>query len=98
MTEKKKINLICERRLQHYFSVTSKALAIVKKSIIKGKEKEAKEIISMAENYLSDARHFEKQEHWVNAFAALNYSHGWLDCGVRLDIFNVKDDKLFTVK
>jgi len=28
----------------------------------------------------------------------LNYGHGWLDCGVRLDVFDVTDDKLFTVK
>ena len=34
----------------------------------------------------------------VNAFAALNYAHGWLDAGVRLDIFETDDNKLFTVK
>jgi len=94
----KKINLICERRLEKYFSVTEKAFSIAKKSVIKGKGKEAKEIIDMVENYLSDARHFEKQGHFVNAFAALNYAHGWLDSGVRLDVFDVKDDKLFTIK
>jgi len=52
----------------------------------------------MVENYLFDAKHFEDKEDFVNAFAALNYAHGWLDSGVRLDIFNVKDDKLFTIK
>lgn len=94
----KKINLICGRRLAKYFETTEKALGMVKKAIIKGREKEAREIISMVENYLSDAHSFEKQGHWVNAFAAINYAHGWLDCGVRLDVFNVKDNKLFTVK
>jgi hypothetical protein len=34
----------------------------------------------------------------VNSFAALNYAHGWLDSGVRLDIFKVRDNKLFTIK
>ncbi len=94
----KKINLICAKRLEKYKEITSKALAIAKKSIIKGKEKQAKEIIEMVSNYLSDAKHFESKEHYVNAFAALNYAHGWLDSGVRLDIFNVKDNRLFTIK
>ena len=98
MDKNKKINIICAEILKHYFSITEQALKIAKKSVIKGKGKEAKEIIDMVENYLSDARHFEKQGHFVNAFAALNYAHGWLDSGVRLDVFDVKDDKLFTIK
>lgn len=89
---------ITQQKLEKYFSITEKALKKVKKSIIKGKETYAKEIIDMVENYLSDARHFEKNKDFVNAFAAINYAHGWLDSGVRLDIFNVKDDKLFTIK
>ena len=89
---------ITKEKLEKYFRLTSKALTEVKKNIIKGKEKYAKEIIEMVENYLSDAKHFEKKEDFVNAFAALNYAHGWLDSGVRLDVFEVKDDKLFTVK
>ena len=89
---------ITEEKLKKYFDLTSRALKEVKKNIIKGKEKYAKEIIEMVENYLSDAKHFESKKDFVNAFAALNYAHGWLDSGVRLDIFNVHDDKLFTVK
>ena len=89
---------ITKAKLEKYFKLTSSALEQVKKAIIKGKEKEAVEIIDMVSNYLSDAKHFEKKGDYVNAFAALNYAHGWLDSGVRLDIFNVKDDKLFTVK
>jgi len=89
---------ITKVKLEKYFKLTSKALKKVKINIIKGKEDYAKEIIDMVENYLSDAKHFETKKDYVNAFAALNYAHGWLDSGVRLDIFNVKDDKLFTVK
>jgi len=89
---------ITNEKLEKYFKLTSTALKEVKKNIIKGKENYAKEIISMVENYLSDAEHFWKKGDFVNAFAALNYSHGWIDSGVRLDIFNVKDDKLFTIK
>lgn len=89
---------ITTEKLEKYFKLTSTALKEVKKNVIKGKEKYAKEIIEMVSNYLSDAKHFEKEKDFVNAFAALNYAHGWLDSGVRLDIFDVTDDKLFTVK
>jgi hypothetical protein len=91
-------NTITKAKLKKYFELTSKALEQVKKSIIKGKEKEAKEIIDMATNYLLDAKYFEEKEDFVNAFAALNYAHGWIDSGVRLSVFNVKDNKLFTIK
>jgi hypothetical protein len=92
------LDKITKEKLEKYFKLTETALKIAKKNIIKNKENYAKEIIDMVENYLSDAKHFEKKQDFVNCFAALNYAHGWLDCGVRLDIFNVSDDKLFTVK
>jgi hypothetical protein len=89
---------ITEEKLEKYFKLTSLALKEARKNIIKGKENYAKEIIEMAENYISDAKHFQNKKDFVNAFAALNYSHGWIDSGVRLDIFDVHDNKLFTIK
>ena len=89
---------ITKEKLNKYFKLTSKALKIAKKSVIKGKKNYAKEIFEMVENYLSDAKHFEKNKDFVNSFAAINYAHGWLDAGVRLDVFDVKDNKLFTIK
>ena len=89
---------ITKAKIEKYFSLTSRGLKEVKENIVKGKEKEAKEIIEMVGNYLSDARHFFDKDDWVNAFAALNYAHGWLDSGVRLEVFDVNDDKLFTVR
>jgi uncharacterized protein len=91
-------NIITKDKLEKYFTLTTKALEEIKKSIIKGKNKQAKEIIEMASNYLSDAKYFQKKEDIVNSFAALNYAHGWIDSGVRLGIFDVHDNKLFTVK
>jgi len=90
-------NEITKQKLKKYFNLTETALSEVKKNIISEKEAEAKEIIDMVENYVSDAHHFENKGDWVNAFAALNYAHGWLDSGVRLKIFNVSDNKLFTI-
>ncbi len=89
---------ITKGKLLKYFDLTETAFEKVKNNIFDGKESEAKEIIEMVGNYLSDAHHFEDNGDFVNAFAALNYSHGWLDSGVRLDIFDVDDDKLFTIK
>jgi len=91
-------NKITPQKIEKYFKLTSSALKEVKKKIIQGKEQEAREIIEMVENYLSDARHFESKKDFVNAFAALNYTHGWLDAGVRLGVFDVKNNKLFTIK
>jgi len=89
---------ITKQKIEKYLNLTSKALAKAKEKIIKGKESYAKEIIEMVSNYLSDAKHFQSKKDFVNSFAAINYAHGWLDSGVRLDIFNVNDNKLFTIK
>ena len=91
-------NTITKQKIEKYFNLTETALKEVKKNIIKGRESDAKEIINMVENYVSDAHHFFDKMDFVNAFAALNYAHGWLDSGVRLDVFNVHDNKLFTIK
>lgn len=90
-------NKITKEKLEKYYSLTNKALIIAKKSIAKGKEIEAYEIIQMVECYLSDSKHFEKKYDYVNAYGCLNYAHGWLDSGARLKIFNVNDNKLFTI-
>ena len=91
-------NEITSEKIQKYKILTKKALDIVKNSVIKGKEIYAQEIFEMVENYISDDDHFENKKDLVNAFAALNYAHGWIDAGVRLDIFDVDDNKLFTIK
>ncbi|MEX0920329.1 MAG: DUF357 domain-containing protein [Candidatus Pacearchaeota archaeon] len=89
---------ITPEKIQKYKNLTANALKKAKASTIKGKETEAKEITEMVSNYLSDSKYFEENNDLVNAFAALNYAHGWLDSGVRLGVFNVKDDSLFTIR
>ncbi len=91
-------NLVTKEKLEKYFEITEKALQITKKNINKTKQKEAEEIIEMVSNYLADAKYFKTEKRLVDSFAAINYAHGWLDCGVRLGIFKVKDDKLFAIK
>jgi hypothetical protein len=93
----KRQDKISKDKIEKYYKLSSRALEIAKKSIEKSKEKEAKEIILMVECYLKDSLHFEKNNDYINAFACINYAHGWLDAGARLKIFNVTDNKLFTV-
>ena len=90
---------ISRERLDRYFGLTSKALGVCKESVVAGREDDAAEIFEMVENYLSDAGFFDKEKgDLVLAFGCLNYAHGWLDCGVRLGVFEVTDRELFTVK
>ena len=91
---------ITDEKLAKYFDVTGRALAKVKI----GQEKKinwkasAEDFLDMAQRYFSDAQHFKDKGDIVNAFAALNYAHGWLDAGARLGLFNVgRDNVLFTV-
>ncbi|GAI28930.1 unnamed protein product, partial [marine sediment metagenome] len=46
---------VTKEKIQRYRTITSKAMKIAESSIVKGKEKEAKEIIEMVSNYLSDS-------------------------------------------
>jgi hypothetical protein len=47
--------------------------------------------------YLADGREFREADDPVNALAAFSYGHGWLDCGVRVGLFDVPEDTdLFT--
>ncbi len=59
--------------------------------------KEREDFLDMAARYFSDAKHFYSKNDMVNAFACLNYAHGWLDAGARLGLFDVHDSRLFTV-
>lgn len=88
---------ITKEKLDKYFYLTRRALDDARDNVFEKKKVEAKEIIQMVSNYLDDAGYFFEQGDYVNAFAALNYAHGWLDSGVRLKVFDVSDDSLFTV-
>ena len=89
---------ITDEKLEKYFSVTKKALEKAEKSKNRTSlEKEREDFLDMIKRYVSDAEHFAEKKDIVNAFACLNYAHGWLDAGARLGIFDVHDSKYFTV-
>jgi len=91
-------NIITKEKLAKYFDVTSRALEKVRAAMptAKGERLKADILLDMAERYFSDAKHFEAKGDAVNAFACLNYAHGWLDSGARLGLFDVHDNNLFT--
>ncbi len=58
----------------------------------------AEDFLEMARAYFEDALHFRTEGNPVNAFACVNYAHGWLDAGARLGVFDTgEDDRLFTL-
>ncbi len=55
-------------------------------------------MISMCDNYHSDATHFMEKGDLVRAFGAINYAHAWLDAAVRIGLLDGHgDDVLFTL-
>ena len=88
---------IKKEKLEKYFSVTKKALEEAKNSHenVDINDSTRKDFIDTVERYLKDAEHFESEGDFVNAFAALNYAHGWLDAGAKLGIFDVTNEELF---
>lgn len=85
---------ISEEHILRYLSLTKKAIAMVEP----GHQPlpDAKQIfadfLDMAKRYCADAGHFYKVGNWVNALAAVNYAHAWLDAGTRIGVFDVHGD------
>ncbi len=86
---------VTQERLTNYQELTQEALRVAKQAPIQ-EPAHAQEIFDMVQRYLSDAQYFRKQGDWTRAFAAVNYAHGWLDCGARLRVYLVSDNHLFT--
>lgn len=58
----------------------------------------ARNAMEMIQSYFSDAKHFQEKGDFADAFAALNYSYGWIDCLVRLGALDGGEDhRLFTL-
>ena len=91
---------VTNARINKYLALTEKALDKV--SVIGEPDSEdyakAQDILEMVGAYLSDSKYFLSEERGDDAFAAINYAHGWLDCGVRLGYLDGKGDwQLFTL-
>ncbi len=85
------------KKLESYFKITQEALEKAKSTPENlDLDNAREEFLKMIENYLADARHFEKEKKRVDAFAAINYAHGWLDAGAHIGLWDVDDNRLFT--
>ncbi len=82
---------ITKEKLDNYINLTEKALAKIKDN------KKAEKLIDMSKRYYKDAIHFKEKGDYVNAFAAINYAHAFLDSAALLGLINVNDNTLFMV-
>jgi hypothetical protein len=91
---------ITEEKIAKYLDTTRRALDKIKVAAPPRSfnRKMADSFLEMANAYFSDAKHFRDKGDYVNAFACVNYAHGWLDAGARIGLFEVgEDDRLFTL-
>ena len=90
---------ISNEKLNRYFNIAERAFTKAKDSkqgVKLDALRSAREwFLDTVERYIEDAKHFRENNDYVNAFAALNYAHGWLDAGVKIGIFDVNDSNLF---
>ena len=87
-------------RVREYLKKTEKALEKIEITAPDRSyhSKIAADFFNMAESYYKDAVHFFDNDDLDNAFACVNYAHGWLDAGARLGLFDTGgDDELFTL-
>ena len=91
---------ITEEKIDRYLDITRRALEKIKvvtpdRSFSK---RLADDFLTMVTSYYNDAKYYREQGDFVTAFAAVNYAHGWLDCGARIGLWDVGgDDQLFTL-
>lgn len=91
---------ISSERLDKYLDTTKRALDKLRIAAPPRSfgRRMAEDFLTMATSYYNDALHFRSIGDFINAFASVNYAHGWLDCGARIGLFDVgEDDKLFTL-
>lgn len=92
--------VLSDEKVTKYIEKTRAALNKIRINVPENSHfgKIAADFLNMAKSYFSDAEYFYKNGDLINAFAAINYAHGWLDAGARIGLFDVSDDHtLFTL-
>jgi len=82
-------------KIEKYINITKSAIG--EAELKKTKNKKAILLIEMAKNYYKDALYFLAKKDYVNAFAAINYAHAFLDAAALLGLIKTKNRKLFMV-
>ncbi|MDI6888799.1 MAG: DUF357 domain-containing protein [Methanocellales archaeon] len=85
---------ILEEKVKHYRGLLERAIKDVKIAASQPLRDVAEDYLMMARSYYRDGVHFQEKGDLVNALACLSYGHAWLDAGVRLGVFDVRDKTL----
>jgi hypothetical protein len=90
---------LTKKRVEKYLAITEKALSQLRHIAPKNSHNAriADDFLNMAKSYFSDALHFYRKGELVDAFACVNYAHGWLDAGARLGLWDTGGSGLFTI-
>ncbi len=91
---------ILKERVLKYLDTTKRALEAIEVKVPENSHLKdiCQDFLNMANSYYSDATHFYDKGEFVDAFACVNYAHGWLDAGARMGLFYIKGEKrMFTI-
>ncbi len=94
-----KQHAVLEEKVKRYEDMLNKALKAFETSPRENSHlrKVADDFSTMAGSYYDDGIHFMEDGDMVNALVCFSYGHAWLDAGVKLGIFKVSDENLFTI-
>tara|TARA_Y100001978_G_scaffold203501_1_gene230128 strand:+ start:39617 stop:39943 length:327 start_codon:yes stop_codon:yes gene_type:complete len=92
--------ILSKELVMHYIGITTKAFEkatpLAKKN--SKDEENLKSMLRMAKDYMNDAKYFLENDDLLRAYGAINYSHAWIDAGVRIGLLDGHgDDVLFTL-
>jgi len=91
---------ITEEKMAKYLDITTRARKKIKiASPVRSFDRRlAMRFLETSEEFFKTAVDYRREDDFVRAFAAVNYSHAWLDGGARIGLFDVEeDDVLFTL-
>ena len=91
---------ITEEKMAKYLDITTRARKKVNIAcpVRSFDRRLAMNFLDTSENFFKTAVDYRRDDDFVRAFAAVNYSHAWLDAGARMGLFDVEeDDVLFTL-
>ncbi len=90
---------VLEEKVKRYGDLLHKALKAFEIASQENSHlrKVADDFSNMASSYYDDGRHFMEEGDMVNALVCFSYGHAWLDAGVKLGVFKVSDENLFTI-
>ncbi len=90
---------VLEEKVKRYEGMLHKALGAFE--VVPHEKSHLREVSddfsNMARSYYKDGMYFIKEGDMVNALVCFSYGHAWLDAGVKLGVFKVGDEALFTI-